>query len=318
MKSMQQRGAALLMAMLTAAMVATLAATATWRIWQLTEVESAESNRAQLAWLLQGALDWSRLILREDARANLATPVDHLNEPWALPLEEARLSTFLAARDSASAESTTTEAFLSGSIIDMQGRFNLTNLWQGTALSEPDVVTFVQLLTILRQDPTPWLRAIDRVNQLEGEGQVARPQRLGEWQWTGLSSDQTNALAPYVGVLPKRTAININTAPAAVIAALLPALSITQAQVLVRERSLKPFASLADLKKRHPELASEVNDQRLSTVSDFFRVTGVLRLNAHSVSESSLLQRNGMNVAVLWRERSSQNAPIHRDFTAAP
>ena len=89
-RQQSQRGAALLMAMLTAALVATLAATASWRIWQISEVESAEQDRAQMQWVLQGALDWARLLLREDARANRNEAVDHLNEPWALPLEEAR------------------------------------------------------------------------------------------------------------------------------------------------------------------------------------------------------------------------------------
>jgi hypothetical protein len=51
-------------------------------------------SRVQSAWVLTGALDWARLILREDARSGGA---DHLGEPWAVPLQEARLSTFLAA-----------------------------------------------------------------------------------------------------------------------------------------------------------------------------------------------------------------------------
>jgi general secretion pathway protein K len=312
-----QRGAALLLAMLTAAMVATLAATATWRIWQLTSVETAESNRAQLAWLLQGALDWSRLILREDARANRGQAVDHLNEPWALPLEEARLSTFLAARDSAAAQGPTTEAFLSGHITDMQGRFNLTNLWQDTQLSAPDVLALIRLLEVLRQDPTPWLRAIDRLDARTPDAALARPQRLAEWQWAGLSAEQTQALSPYVSVLPKRTPLNINTAPAAVIASAFASLSLSEAQALVRERSLKPFESTSDFGQRHPELASAIDAKRMATTSDFFEVTGLLRLDQHSVSESSLLQRNGLAVAVIWRERSTERLNTTAE-TAAP
>jgi hypothetical protein len=58
------------------------------------EVEAAERVRAQGEWLLNGAIDWSRLILREDARQGGA---DYIGEPWSLPLAETRLSTFLAA-----------------------------------------------------------------------------------------------------------------------------------------------------------------------------------------------------------------------------
>ena len=78
-----QRGAALLLAMLILALVATTAAGMAWHQQRAIEVESAERARAQAAWILNGALDWARLILREDARSGGA---DHLGEPWAVPL----------------------------------------------------------------------------------------------------------------------------------------------------------------------------------------------------------------------------------------
>ncbi|MCS4511022.1 type II secretion system minor pseudopilin GspK [Xylophilus ampelinus] len=130
-----QRGAALLAAMLTVTLVATFAAAAMWQQWRSTEIETAERARMQAAWILVGALDWSRLILREDGNANLRNPsgpADHLGEPWALPLQEARLSSFLAAADrsgaGAEASDDVRDAFLSGQILDMQGRLNLRNL----------------------------------------------------------------------------------------------------------------------------------------------------------------------------------------------
>ena len=91
-----QQGAALLMAMLTVALVATLAAAGVWLQWRSIEVEAAERQRGQAHWLLLGALDWSRIILREDARAGGENGQDHLAEPWAVPLQEARLSTFVS------------------------------------------------------------------------------------------------------------------------------------------------------------------------------------------------------------------------------
>ena len=125
-------GAALLAAMLTVTLVATFAAAAMWQQWRAVEVETAERGRVQSAWILIGALDWSRLILREDGRSGGA---DHLAEPWAIPLQEARLSTFLAADKNVTqvddASTDTTEAFLSGQITDLQGRLNITNLAEG-------------------------------------------------------------------------------------------------------------------------------------------------------------------------------------------
>src|SRR3989442_3133622 len=98
----QQAGAALLAAMLTVTLVATFAAASLWQQWRSVEVEAAERSRVQSSWILTGALDWARLILREDARAGGA---DHLAEPWAVPLQEARLSTFLAADRNNNADS---------------------------------------------------------------------------------------------------------------------------------------------------------------------------------------------------------------------
>ena len=63
----RQRGAALLTAMVIVTLVATLAAAMVWQQWRAVQVEAAERARMQAAWILAGALDWARLILREDA-----------------------------------------------------------------------------------------------------------------------------------------------------------------------------------------------------------------------------------------------------------
>ena len=126
-----QQGAALLMAMLTVALVATLAAAGLWLQWRSIEVEAAERQRAQAHWLLLGALDWARIILREDARAGGENGQDHLAEPWAVPLQEARLSTFVSSNAegvSRDDERLAEEVFLSGQISDLQGRLNVLNL----------------------------------------------------------------------------------------------------------------------------------------------------------------------------------------------
>jgi general secretion pathway protein K len=131
----RHRGVALLAAMLTVTLVATFAAAALWQQWRSVEIETAERNRMQAAWILLGALDWSRVVLAEDARQG--SQVDHLAEPWAVPLQEARLSTFLAAQNNVSqvddGMADMQDAFLSGQIIDLQSRLNLRNL-----LSAPD------------------------------------------------------------------------------------------------------------------------------------------------------------------------------------
>ena len=109
-----------MVALLTVSLVATLASAALWQQRRHVAVESAERDRVQAAWVLTGALDWARLILREDARSNQNNGNgDHLAEPWAIGLAEARLSSFLAA-DRQQALPDDLDAFLSGRIDDQQ------------------------------------------------------------------------------------------------------------------------------------------------------------------------------------------------------
>ena len=145
---LRQAGAALLAAMLTVTLVATLAAAAMWRQWRAVEIEAAERSRLQSAWVLVGALDWARLILREDARAGGA---DHLAEPWAVPLEEARLTSFLAAEKNIASDAIEglPDAFMSGRIIDAQSKLNVNNLVVGGKPVETAVASFVKLFELL-------------------------------------------------------------------------------------------------------------------------------------------------------------------------
>jgi len=149
----RQFGAALLTAMLTVTLVATFAAAALWQQWRAAEVEAAERGRTQAAWVLVGALDWSRLILREDARAAGSSGVnaDYLAEPWAIPLEEAKLTTFLAADKNIASDALEglPDAFLSGRIIDAQSKLNAFNLVNGGKPVAASVDAFKKLFQLL-------------------------------------------------------------------------------------------------------------------------------------------------------------------------
>ena len=191
------RGVALLAAMLTVTLVATFAATALWQQWRSVEVETAERNRMQAAWILLGALDWSRVVLAEDARTSLQ--VDHLAEPWAVPLQEARLSTFLAAQNNVSqvddGMADMQDAFLSGQIIDLQSRLNLRNL-----LSAPDKPeTLRPLARLLERLNLPPAYAAQIVQALRaaataGEGaQFLMPRTLSQLGWLGLPPAVVNS-----------------------------------------------------------------------------------------------------------------------------
>lgn len=300
-----QRGAALLAALLTVALVTTLAVGALWQQWRGIEVESAERHRTQARWLLLGSLDWARVILREDALADASPAIDHLAEPWAVPLQEARLSSFLAALpDGGSANSEdaalSEQVFLSGHIVDLQSRLPVLNLVQGDRVAPAALMAFERLFEVLGL-PQEQLRLLSQglLAAHRQQGAVL-PQHVSQLTWLGVSPQTVARLSPYVNLLPLATPVNLNTASAFVLYASIPSLSLSDAQRLVQERNRKHWASLEAFEQSLGKPISLTQTHSVNT--RFFEVVGKLRTPATTVVERSLLQRDGRDLKVLWRE----------------
>jgi general secretion pathway protein K len=301
----RQRGAALLTAMVIVTFVATLAAAMVWQQWRAVRVEAAERARMQAAWILAGALDWARLILREDARSGGA---DHLGEPWAVPLAEARLSTFLAADKDNTDDAP--DAFLSGAISDAQARYNLRNLYDAASAK----VVPAELAVLKRLCDTAGVSAdvADRLaNALlaasVGSGDASlMPQSVGQLAWLGLDADTVHRLAPHVVLLPARTPVNLNTASREVIAASIDGVALGDAERLVEVRQRTPFKSLDEVKKHLPA-AVVLNDGQVAVGTRFFEVRGRLRMDDRVLQERSLVERRNAEVVTVLRERVGLN-----------
>ena len=310
---LDQRGAALLAAMLTVTLVATIAASAVWQQWRNLEVEGAERTRVQAAWLLLGGLDFSRQILRHDARTSGGT--DSLTEPWSVPLAEARLSTFLQATNNQTNVDDATidaaQAFLSGAVVDAQARLNIRNLVSSNALQLPAQRQFERLferlglpraeLTVLSQQALAALRS---------EGKAANapllPRTYKELAWWGLSPATLAALEPYVTLLPQTTLVNINTASPTVIWAAVDGLDFATAQQIAQMRMTKAFETTADLKQRFPNnQALAAANGLLDVRTAYFEVWARLRFDSLVVQEKSLVYRQGLSVSTVVRERGA-------------
>ena len=305
-----QRGAAILTAMLTVTLVASFAAAALWQQWRAVEVEAATRAQMQASWILTGALDWSRLILREDARAGGA---DHLAEPWAVPLQEARLSTFLAA-DSTGAGEALTDAdnvFLSGQITDQQALLNVNNLVEAGRVSETGYRSFQRLFELLGLPAAQLNQLAENLrfaSDISTDNRSASqapllPQVIDQLTWLGLPPATVATLKPYVTLLPARTPVNLNTAAPEVIHAAVGGITLAEAQELVARRSLSPFRGITDVSRLMPQHAGSFTEGTVSVSSRFFEVRGRLRLDAMVVEERSLVQREGLDVRTLRRER---------------
>lgn len=307
-----QRGAALLTAMVIVTLVATLAASMVWQQWRAVQIEASERSRAQSYWILNGALDWAILILREDAKAG---GVDHLGEPWAVPLAEARLSSFLAA-DKENTQDSGPEAFLSGQITDEQARYNLRNLVDATGKLQPQELQTLQALCEYVGVPTSLAQAIGEglqqsVMLASGAASSAAttndaplmPPSVDQLEWLGLNSASLAPLRPYVTLLPVPTPINLNTASKEVIAAVIPGLNLAIADRLVQARQRQPFKDVSAAQSLLPNQQTALGTQRVDVRTSYFEVRGRLRLEDRVVEERSLVQRHGINIVVLRRER---------------
>ena len=308
-RPLREAGAALLAAMLTVTLVATLAAAALWQQWRSVEVETSERARVQAAWILVGALDWSRLILSEDGRSG---GPDHLAEPWAVPLQEARLSTFLAAGDGDGVQDNTTDtrdAFLSGQIVDAQSRLNVMNLVDGDKVSATALVRFGRLFELLG---LPRAQASVLANQMlratstsADDSAPLMPYRVDDLVWLGLPAPMVAVLAPYITVLPIITPVNLNTASAEVLYASGAADDLAAAQTLVAARQNTHFKNAKDALKLVSDGSDNPNINDFAIASRYFEVRGRLRLEQTIVEERSLVQRDGTTVKTLWRERGA-------------
>jgi general secretion pathway protein K len=321
-----RRGAALLLAMIIMVLVATIAAGMVWQQDRSVRIESAERARAQAAWMLSGALDWARLILREDARADrerqrggTARPlVDALGETWAQPLAEARLSSFLAADQDNSADANL-EVFLSGAIEDAQAKWNLRNLIGGDG--KPVAAEVAALRRLVDQAGAPADTADRLVRVLSAAwGPAAAdagspaapvvpmsPQRLADLRWLGIDAATLGRLEPLVTLLPTRTPVNANTAPPAVLVAAIDNIDLGSAERIVQARkrkSLGALDSLDEIKSLLPP-TTELNPQRVGVTTSFFEVRGRLRLEERVLEERSLVERRDIEVVVRSRERLS-------------
>ena len=318
----RQAGAAILLALLIMTLVATLAAGMVWLQWRGIEVETAERARTQAEWLLNASLDWGNLILRSQTRNGQTE--DDLGQPWATPLAETKLSSFLSA-DGNHSDDGGPEAYLSGQITDAEGKYNVYNILLNTA-SKLDEINRLTIICQAIGVPVGTANTIGsglrdswsaQQNTSQAGTSVLMPIQVEDLAWYGIDPKVLKQLTPFIELLPMPvgspvTTINLNTAPAEVLMAAMPGLSRAQAQQLILARQQHPFSKTSDattalglsnaagwqVPQGDPPLQWDVK-------SFHFEIFGQLRYEQHVIRERSVVFRPGPNQAlqVLRRER---------------
>ena len=299
----KHRGVAVVTALLLTTLAITIVASLFWQ--QQLQVRSIENQRLQLQqqWVLRGALDWARLILREDARNST---LDDLSEPWAIPLAPTRLDQYV---ESGAISGGAGSAVLSGGIQDAQGRFNLTSLATQDSINQSEVEAFGRLLALLRQDP-----ALANViaQQIAAAGAAAlnpRPDSVRPIGFVqlddllavpGCTPQLISAIRTHAVILPVSTPVNINTASPEVLAARVPGLSLADANTLTNSRRQAAFRDTADLAARLPNRTLGFDGARLGVASNYFIVTGRVTIRSATLQIQALVERQPSATRLLW------------------
>lgn len=341
-----QSGAAILIAMLIMVLITTVAAGTLWRQHQVMGVEIAERERAQAIWVLNGLLDWARIIISEDDRpsASNGNPrrVDYLDEPWAKELKASSLSAFLAIDKDDSADrdsSDISDAFFSGKFQDLNAKFNLPDLLtDDLAGYEPNYnAVFNRLcaaldivMTECSHFKAAYLEAARR-NTAETSssaqtdfssdrlGVPVLPNHLDQLDWLGVNQEILQRLRPYLVIFSantfgrprQRQTININTANAVMLKAAIDGCDDNCAQQ-IRRLSLSPeikgFANAEELfaRQEFKSLAERNEAAPIDGKSQLFLVMGRLQIDKLIVEEQ----------AMLWRPNPGQVQLYHRERRA--
>ena len=301
-----QRGAAIVTALLVVMLAATVVAGLFVR--ENVTVRAVENRLAlaQTRWIERAALDWAKVILRADARSSV---VDHLGETWAVPVADTRLDETVAA--GAKLSDTARSAMLAGQILDAQARFNVNSLVQGGQPSQAHLLAYRKLLSLLGLPESLADNTLARVQrgQPRTVDGVATPAtelpllRLADLlSVPGYEMEAIDRLGPFVTVLPRPTLVNLNTAPAEVLTAVVPNLDLTGARRFVAKRERTFFRELG-------EAAAQIDGQPvlspglLSVGSSYFVVRGMVRFDRVEASTETLLERSADRVEIIWQQR---------------
>jgi general secretion pathway protein K len=296
-------------ALLLTTLAITIVASLFWQ--QQVQVRSIENQRLQLQkqWILRGALDWASLILRADG---MTSGVDHLGEPWAVPLAETRLDQYV---ENGRADADASDASISGNIVDAYSRYNVTNLAYNGKVDADELKDFQNLLSMLRINPSLAKATADTIaagqaspvpSGQPGSQPSSRPMKIEYVDdllaVPGMTPDILEKLKKYVVVLPdtpdrQPTPINMNTAPPEILAAKLR-LSLADAVTLAASRDSAYLTTTYDVKNRLPSADPYLD--RAAVGSSYFLVNGKVRLNRAGLEMQALLFRNGGTTRLIW------------------
>lgn len=307
-----QRGIALITILVMVALATILAATIAKHQRNTAESTAYLMRQNQALLYAKSAEAFFAELLVDDAQN--AADVDHLQETWAKPMPAFPVE----------------DGFVSGHLEDQSGKFNLNGLLKSDGtVNEAAKLWFEKLLervglpAQLSEAVIDWQDENDEVGGSMG-AESTYYQSLAQGYLPanrpfynieqlklvrGFEGRNYQLIAPYVSALSSNALkVNINTAPALVLASIDPKLDISAIQNMQKQQqaSLKHFSNVSELWEIDPfnqieeEQRAAVNDF-LGVQSNYFKVRIDVMLNERKRQFSSDLVRKEQTVYVAYR-----------------
>ncbi len=290
----QQRGVALITAILIMALITTLTFSLEWDNSLDLRRTYVSMYREEAIQAAIGAESWVLGILRQDLDDS---QTDHLGEIWASDIPPLPL------------ESDDIQGAVFGKIEDLQGRFNINNLiGQDGNVDQPSLEQFRRLLIALDVDvrfagiAADWLDVNDEASFPDGAEDsiytgIVPPYRTANQILSstselaaleGMDKATMDTLLPHIVALPGHADINVNTATGPVLQSLDENITTADVERLLSERQESGFADIANT---FSSLVTPDVLNQLEETSDFFRLKVIVQIDTVRITYYSLLER---------------------------
>jgi len=291
-----ESGAAVISALIIVAIVAALTTGLFQRQTASTRRVENEMARVQARAMLAGGIDWARLIVRDHSRREPTTRGDQI---WATPVLDTRIERPGDER----------VAVFSGRVQDEQGKYNLYNLANHGVPQPEQELVLRRLLNTLQLPDTLAARMVDVMSAAQPpalpadapsapagrpapDARAPLPRGVDEVAaLLSLDPAVRNELRRTMTVLPAATTVNVNTAPAEVLAALVPGLSLSQARSMAGERDRGNwFNNSGDFANRLAGAGVKTPAPAVTTTSGWFLASGTVAYERARISMQALLR----------------------------
>ncbi len=288
-----QNGVALITALLVVALATSIAVAMVSR-QQIDVRRSGNMLQFEQAMLyIEGMEGWAGRVLYTDVQDN---QIDHREEDWAtqlppMPVEGGQLA---------------------GAIEDFNARFNLNALYVNGQVNIVAVDAFRRLLgqldvnTGVTEALIDWMDEDDNQHFPDGAEDtlylgLEQPYRVANGPLLSsselmllhnMTAEDFAKLAPFVAALPGAALVNVNTASAEVLQAMIPGISGVDAETLIAGRGKTGYADMNAFIGQQVLQGKNVPTDLLGVSSDYFVVTSQVQFGRITTQFQSMLYRD--------------------------